>query len=412
MTGRHRVRMRFIAALCAQAAWIGNRCTLAPVLRLAVYTDYEYHRDGEGIFAEQAFAVFVGRLAERVEGLTLIGRLREGTGSVRYPVPAAATFVPLPFYTSLANPLRALTAMPRSLRRFWRALDEVDTVWLLGPHPLSVAFAILARLRRRRVILGVRQDMPAYVRSRRPDQRALWLAADLLERAYRLLARSCATVVVGPALMDGYRHAIRLHPMTVSLVGAADVVSEPEAAGRSYDGELAILSVGRLDAEKNPLLLADVIARLRGLDPRWRLVVCGDGPMAEDLARKVADLGLDDGVDLRGYVPFGPEMLALYRSAHLLLHVSWTEGLPQVLVEALAAGLPVVATDVGGIGDAVGDATLLIPPGDAEAAAGALTRLAEDGQLRSHLGAMGLAYARRHTAEAEADRLLAFMAAG
>ena len=79
------------------------------------------------------------------------------------------------------------------------------------------------------------------------------------------------------------------------------------------------------------------LATLRRDDQRWRLVVCGDGPMAEDLAARVAELGLDGAVEMRGYVPFGPEMLALYRDADLLLHVSWTEGVPQVLFEAFVA---------------------------------------------------------------------------
>ena len=57
-------------------------------------------------------------------------------------------------------------------------------------------------------------------------------------------------------------------------------------------------------------------------------------------------------------MPLRDGLLALYRSAHVLLHVSWTEGLPQVLFEAFAAGLPVVATDVGGVAEAAGDGAL------------------------------------------------------
>ena len=76
-------------------------------------------------------------------------------------------------------------------------------------------------------------------------------------------------------------------------------------------------------------------------------------------------------------------LLDLYRSSHAFLHVSWTEGLPQTLFEAFAAGLPVVATAVGGVPAAVGDAALLVEPGDADPPAAELLRLAGDEALRA-----------------------------
>ena len=142
----------------------------------------------------------------------------------------------------------------------------------------------------------------------------------------------------------------------------AQIVTPEDALARSYDGELQVLNVGRLDPEKNPLLLADVLARLRENDPRWRLVVCGDGPLQDALAERLAALGLSEHADLRGYVTFDGGLLDAYRSSHAFLHVSWTEGFPQIMFEAFAGGLPVVGTAVGGVAEGVGDAALLIPP--------------------------------------------------
>jgi len=126
--------------------------------------------------------------------------------------------------------------------------------------------------------------------------------------------------------------------------------------------KLRVLSVGRLDEEKNPLLLADVLANLRDGDSRWRLVVCGEGTLEGALAERLEQRGLADAADLSGYVQLDQGLMELYRSSHALLHVSWTEGVPQVLSEAFAARLPVVATAVGGVAEAVGEAALLIAP--------------------------------------------------
>ena len=115
--------------------------------------------------------------------------------------------------------------------------------------------------------------------------------------------------------------------------------------------------------------------------------------MTDELARRLRELDIEHAADLEGYVPFGPTLHERYRESHLLLHVSFTEGLPQVLLEAFAAGLPVVATDVGGIRRAVGEAAPLIPPWDAGAAVRALRRAAESQPLREGLIRAGHGFA-------------------
>ena len=98
--------------------------------------------------------------------------------------------------------------------------------------------------------------------------------------------------------------------------------------------------------------------------------------MREQLQERLAELALGDRVELLGYVPIDGGLLDLYRTSHAFLHVSWTEGFPQVLVEAFASGLPTVATAVGGVPAAATGAAMLIEPDDAAAAAEALERIA------------------------------------
>jgi glycosyltransferase involved in cell wall biosynthesis len=381
-------------------------------LRLAVYTDYVYRREGDAVYAERAFALFLAGLAPHVDRLVIVGRLDPRSGASHYRLPDDVEFVPLPHYSSLVRPAESLPAMVRSLGRFWRVLRGVDTVWLLGPYALSVLFAGLAAVRGRRVALGVRQDLPRYVRSRHPSRRWVHLAAALLEGTYRALGRRWPVVVVGPELARNYGRGRRVLPITVSLVSEDQVVELDDALAKSYDGELVALSVGRLEREKNPLLLADVLASLHARDPRWRLVIAGEGPLEGELRARLERLGVAGAAELRGYVPIDGGLAELYRSSHAFLHVSWTEGLPQVLFESFAAGLPVVATEVGGVPDAASGAALLVPPGDAERPAAELQRLADDPRLRERLIEAGLARVREHTLEAESRRVAEFLAEG
>jgi glycosyltransferase involved in cell wall biosynthesis len=379
-------------------------------LRLAVYTDYVYRQSGGAVYAERAFALFVARLGQPVESVTIVGRLDPTPGRSHYRLPESVEFVPLPHYTSVVDLRSSLPAMARSVGRFWRVLGRVDGAWLLGPNLLSMSFAALAALRGRRVALGVRQDTPTYVRTRHPTRRWFHVAADAIEGLHRLLARRWPVVVVGPDIARNYSRARRVLPIAVSLVSEADLVAPEEALRRDYDGEaLVALSVGRIEREKNPLLLADVLARVRERDPRWRLVVCGEGPMEDQLRERLSELGVAEHADLRGYVPIDGELPRLYRSSHALLHVSWTEGVPQVLFEAFAAGLPVVATAVGGVADAAGDAALLVPPGEADPPADALAQVGADPGVRRRLVEAGAAKVREHTTEAESRRVAEFL---
>ncbi len=380
-------------------------------LKTLVYTDYAYHRSGDRILSERAFSLFLADVASRLDGdVAITGRLSPEPDGGHYPIGDAVEFVALPWYRSLFS-LAAVPALLRSLAITWRAVGAADRVWLLGPHPLIMLLALFALVRRRRLVLGVRQDFPVYMKARRPGSRAARLVAAALEHLFRLLGRRCPVIVVGPELARHYRRSQRLLEIGVSLIGAEQIVDRTEAIAKDYSGERTILSVGRLDTEKNPLMLAEVLDLLVRSGGRWRLEVCGEGPLEAELEAELRRRGLEERAELAGYVPFDGGLADRYRAAHVLLHSSWTEGLPQVLLEAFAAGLPVVASDVGGIGEALGDAVSLIAAGDAQGAAAAIERIAADASFREGLIDRGLGYIRAHTLEIEAARVAEFIAA-
>jgi glycosyltransferase involved in cell wall biosynthesis len=378
-------------------------------VRIAAYSDVEYRHDGESLYAPESFVVFMSRLGAFASHLILVGRLSPERGTSHYRIPDGVGFLELPHYARLSRPWTALGAMTRSVRRFWRLLGEVDAVWLLGPHPLAMVFAVAARLRRKRVVLGVRQDFPSHMRTRHPRRYDIRGAAQVMEAIWRGLGRLFPMVAVGPDLARRYRGGEVL-PIVISLVEDEDVTTREEALARSYDGDLTLLSVGRLDPEKNPLLLADVLARLREQEPRWRLVVCGDGTMRQELEDRVRESGNEDHADFLGYLSLDSGLRDHYRDSHMFLHVSWTEGVPQVLFESFAAGLPVVATAVGGVPELAEGRSVLIPPGDVDAAVDACRRVATDPALRAELIDAGLGCLKRYSLDSEASRVAAVLA--
>lgn len=384
-------------------------------MRIGIYMDFVYSADAAGISTEHAVILFALELAPHVGEVALFGRLAPEPGRGPYTLDRPhVRFLALPHYRSLTDLPSVVRATRSSCDVFRRELDNLDAVWLFAPSPLSLAFAVIARRHGTPVIFGLRQDTPQYFAHRLPSRRWLWVLplAHAADRMHRLLARRVPTTVVGHELARKFgadRNPVL--EMGVSLVRRSDLASLERAQAKSWQGELRLLSVGRLEQEKNPTLLADIVADLRSRDPRWFLDVAGEGTLAESVRQRAIELGVADAVRLCGYVPNGPELQALYRDAHALVHVSHTEGLPQVLYEAHAAGLPIVGTDVGGVRVALSDgrAGLLVPPADAHAVATALERLRDDPALRAALIEAGLHSVEKQTMEVQLDRVTAFL---
>jgi glycosyltransferase involved in cell wall biosynthesis len=295
----------------------------------------------------------------------------------------------------------------------WRGLELVDVVWIFGPHPFGFLLIALAGLRRKRIALGVRQDTVRYHATRLQGKRWLLLlgVVRMADSVHRLLARRIPTTVVGKELASRYGlDRATTYAMTVSLVPESELEHEP--ADRDLTGKVELLTIGRLDVEKNPLLVVELLAELERRAPgRFRLTWIGRGKLEEEVRSRAEVLGVDGLLTLNGYVPFGPPLLDLYRGADIFVHVSLTEGVPQVLVEALACGTPIVATAVGGVAQALagGKAGLLVPPGDAAALADAIDALVADAQLRARIVAYGRSLVRDLTLEAESARVANFI---
>jgi glycosyltransferase involved in cell wall biosynthesis len=157
-------------------------------------------------------------------------------------------------------------------------------------------------------------------------------------------------------------------------------------AGEAHSGRPRIVTVGRLQAPKDAVTLVRALAGLRGRS--FEALLVGDGPDRPAVEEEVRRLGLESAVELLGERDDVPELLG---TADVFVLSSNSEGLPLSILEAMAAGLPVVASNVGGVAEVVVDGAtgLLVPPGDAQRLAAAIERLLEDPVLRRRLGEAG-----------------------
>jgi len=232
-----------------------------------------------------------------------------------------------------------------------------------------------------------------------------------LERAMarvsdRLIGVSQATVDDLVRLGVAPRERFRVLPLGLDLAPLAEI--DPALRGRSRaelgvePEDVLLVFVGRVVPIKRLEVLLRALAQARESDPRLRLAMVGDGEDRPGLERLAAELGISDDVFFLGY---RRELQPVFAAADVAVLSSDNEGTPVSLIEAAAAGLPAVATDVGGVHEVVGEETgVLVPPGDPATLSSALAAMAGDEDRRRRFGA---AARRRALERYDAARLLA-----
>jgi glycosyltransferase involved in cell wall biosynthesis len=175
---------------------------------------------------------------------------------------------------------------------------------------------------------------------------------------------------------------------TVVIPNAVDVTAAPRADLNG--GTPRLVSVGRLKAPKDYATLMRALAALPS--GSFEALIVGDGPLRPEVEAELAHLGLANAVRLLGERTDVPELLA---GSDLFVLSSASEGLPLSVEEAMAAGLPVVASAVGGVPELVleGETGYLVPPGQPGRLAAALGSLLADPELRRRMGSSGRARA-------------------
>ena len=237
-----------------------------------------------------------------------------------------------------------------------------------------------------------------------------------LQRLLRLCFRIPTVMLCqGVAYQEFFAKRIGLVPERCPILQNWTATPELLAIGevRQYtpgDEPLTVLYLGWIEREKGVFELLECIRRLRQVDqvPRFKVVMAGDGAATAQVRQELHAQGLAGCVELPGWID-SQEKLRRLGEAHLLVLPSYMEGMPNSLIEAMAAGLPVAATEVGAVADVVshGINGLVVPPRNVDRLFEALQQLLMDAELRARMGRAGWRIAQqRFGAEPAVDRLV------
>jgi glycosyltransferase involved in cell wall biosynthesis len=297
---------------------------------------------------------------------------------------AGASVRPMPFRGDLWPP--GIAALARRLRQ------EPEAVLLLhDPHGVSAGL-VAARLARRGRLVGVRRvDFPL----RGPLSRAKY--------------RGCSRVIVVSRAIGSVMESSGIRRERLRLVYEGVPDRAPLPGGRDALAELGVPrdapvvgNVAALTDHKDHATLVEAMARVRSRQPAARLVILGEGELRGALEARTRALGLQDRVIFAGFRRDLDRLLPAFSVFCLSSHL---EGLGTSLLDAMAFGLPIVATAAGGIPEAVDDGVTgrLVAPRDPEALAQALAEALGDARRLAEWGAAGR---RRYLERFSVDRMV------
>lgn len=304
-----------------------------------------------------------------------------------------------PAWIAAVRGIRALFRLVPYLTRLWLTAKRVQLFHVMANsgwawHLFAVPVVWVARWRRVPVIINYRGGE----------------ADSFFEREFRWVKPTLARVqsIVVPS---GFlQHVFDKRGVDVQIVPNIIDLSRFFPASRERDEKHIIVARNLEDIYDIPTALR-AFAKVRQRIPHARLTVAGSGPRLADLRELCDSLGIASAVHFTGRLD-NERMADLYRQADLMLNSSLADNMPISLLEAMASGVPVVSTDVGGVPYLVkhGKDALLVPPGDPAAMADAAVRILEDRELARRLIQSGIESARQFTWNEVRPRLFAVYA--
>jgi glycosyltransferase involved in cell wall biosynthesis/predicted metal-dependent phosphoesterase TrpH len=308
-------------------------------------------------------------------------------------LPAVAE-VDIPLYAGLKIGVPSLPVTVEAL-----AEGRYDLVHLCSPGPAGVAAALIARTMELPLVGSYHTELGVYAGLRSGDER---LRAGM-DVALAALYGLCQSVLSPSESADESLRALGIAPELIGRWDRGVDTSRFDPGLRDpglHPGEVTVLYAGRLSKEKGAALLADAFLAARKRDPGLHLVLAGGGPEEGALRER-----LGTHATFLGWLE-GEALARAYASADLFLFASATDTFGQVVLEAQASGLPVVAVDTGGPRTLIEDGrTGMLREARADYLAEALCELASSPVLRRRLSAAGLAAVRARTWERSLEQL-------
>ncbi len=380
---------------------------------LLVINDGKVYKCHESYFIKDTFPLFIKELLKYIDKITMCVPIIDipiescsGLGKLQdVSSPSGVSIVDSFAYNTFFGYFMKFPSIIKQIPVFIALIRGNDAIFMRSNSLNIFVVFVLSRLLRKPTIMYVVGDVEQVAVEGTKYKGALRYLVRILGMMHTtcmryIVAKSEISFFVGKALMEKYGSFENNYTSYTSIVKADDIIESVSCDIMKR----RIIYVGRLSHEKGLTYLIKAVRLLLDSGIKISLSIVGDGPEKDTLVELCKNEGIFDQCTFHGHIPYGKEMREIYAESGVFVLPSTSEGVGKVLVEAMSQGIPVIASDVGGLPDIVTDKDngVLVPPRDSQAIAEAVELVMTDKSFRQKVVDNGLAFAREHTLESRA----------
>lgn len=383
---------------------------------IIIFTGMVFKKKKNEYYCSGALGRYVDELSLKYERMYLCVPVQEVTNDEEvndYKIKSTKIIIQeLPVYKGFVGALKRKKSITNSIKLFSSEWNGV--IYVRWPVPFSYTLFKIAKKRNLPICFHLVGDTKAIV-SQGDKYRGLIkllavLYANVNELLMKKMLKKSVALVNGSGLRRLYQKnkSNRIKEIRTSTFKKDEIYYKED---RLSQENIKLLYVGYMRHEKGIPFLIDAIKDLINEGYNISLTLVGDGDKLQNYRTYAQTLGIDKNVSFKGHIPLGNELLEKYRENDIFILPSISEGTPRVLIEAMANGAIVIATNTGGIPYTIKNEFngLLVEPKSSEALKMAILRVIEDKGLRQSLLENGYQFAEMNTLESHVDEVYQFI---
>jgi len=391
-------------------------------MKLGVFINQGFYVNKKNIFTDISFIRFIESFSDYFDEIIIFAPSRKEKINFKdyYKCSKYISLYSLPYFGNVIELVKKLIHVIKGTNRVLKkGVKTCDVMWIVGPHPLGILAYLKAKRYEVPIFYHIRGNILNDITVRYKGIKGLVasLYSKLMHRINIFLCKRVHTLVVGSELYSLYSsYSLKVNFISPSLIERSDIEkSKINMRKRScFKNKINLLFVGRIEPEKGLECLFRALSDLNTNSvKRYNLHIIGSAQRGSEdkevLIKELANkLKINKYIKWLNYIPYGEILIRHYRDADIFILPSFAEGIPKTLYEAMMAGLPVIATKVGGITDVVKDRIngLLISPGSSVQIVENVKKIVNNEVLRDSLVTNAFKSAEKNTIEVSRDRLM------
>jgi glycosyltransferase involved in cell wall biosynthesis len=291
--------------------------------------------------------------------------------------------------------------------------DQIDILWQVDcPNPLNLVFNIFCSVRKIPMVFFLRLDVISILKIKNRGFKRFFsiIFAKIIDWFNRRLLEKHPAFVTGEKLYQSYKKKNRLvYKIFENLIRKEEILAASEARVRKNNGNLEIVGIGRLEKQKGFVYLLETVRLLTEVYCiKAHFTLIGSGPEEKTLKEYIHKYKLEDYVEMTGFIKHGELFSRYLEKADILAQPSLEEGVPKTIFEAMASGIPIIASRVGGLPYLIKNGVngLLVKPANPEELAEAILRYKNDFALFKNIALNNLSYVDGFIFEKQRDFIL------